>query len=267
MNLRGTIPQDMDAKTVQKRILAAQELLQKGTLDASTLPTLKTLLYDIHPRLNIAMDTAVKAGSKITHLQKGEVISLALDSIPDLTPQDKKRKKIILLFLGYWNTLKSEVARVEKEIGTDFSTKSFADKAGSAWNILGAAKGPLGLITLVAVGVVALKTTEVSVAIHNIGCEPIEPATSVAINIPGLKLPSQSILAGGESVAKLPPLRVHVDASQPTGIRLVAYGMTYNFPAPDRSTRLVFDDVTINGTSTDIDLGSQKQHVLRVECK
>lgn len=256
----------MDAKTVQKRIVAAQELLQKGTLDASTIPSLRTLLYDIHPKLNAALDAVAKAGVKVTHLQKGEAISLAIDSLPEFSPEDKKRKKALLLFLGYWNTLKSEVTRVEKEIGSDFSQKSIADKAGSAWNIFGAAKGPLGILTLIAVGVVALKVTEVSVVIKNIGCAPIEPAASVAVNIPGLMLPNQSIPAGGSAVAKLPPLQVHVDATDRSDIQVQIYGMRYNFSGVSRSMRVVFDDKTINGSSVDINLGSQKQHTLVISC-
>ena len=257
----------MDAKTVHKRITAAQEILQKGTLDASTFTSLKTLLYDIHPRLNAALDAASKAGTKIGHLEKGQVIELATDALPEISPEDKKRKKAILLFLGFWKNLKSEVARVEKEIGKDFAKKSLMDKAGTLGGIFGAAKGPLGIITLIAVGVVALKLTEVSVVIKNVGCEPIEPATSVSVNIPGLMLPSQTIPAGGEAVAKLPPLRVRVDATGPSSVRLTVYGVKYDFSWKDRSMRLLFDGSALNGSSTDIDLGTNKQHTLIISCE
>jgi len=257
----------MDGKTVANRMMAAQEILQKGTIDASTFSSLKALLSGINPRLDAALNAAEKAVKKVGHLQKGDVIDLALDSLPEYSLEDKKRKKAILFFLKFWKDLKVEVDRVEKELGGNFHKKSLGDKAGAIAGIFSAAKGPLGVITFIAIGVVALKMTEVTIVIKNIGCESMQPASSVAINIPGLMLPSQTLPPGGEVTAKLPPLTARVDATAADVVRLSVYGVRYSFDTGSSAKQYIFDGSSLNGVVAELHLGDQKQHTLEIHCR
>lgn len=256
----------MEAKTVQKRLLAAEDLLRRRTIDAAAITSLRTILSGINPRLDTALAAASAAAKKVDHLQKGEAISLAIDALPEFSPEDKKRKKAILFFLNCWKDLQSEVARVEKELEHSSKDQSLQGKAGMLGNIFGAAKGPLGLITLGAVVIAALKMTETTVVIQNRGCEPIRPPTSIALNIPGLMLPNQAIGPSGEAIAKLPPLRALVDMTDPSYVRLSIAGMQYNFDLGSSPMQLVYDGILLNGSSTDINLGTKKQHTLVVQC-
>lgn len=250
----------MDYKVIEKRLQAAHAILQVKTIDRATFDSLKTLLSGVHPRIDKILGEAGKAFKHADQLQKGDVIELVLETIPEATPEDKKRKKAILLFLKWWNDLKSEVARVQKEFDKDPDTKHHSNSWG---NILGAAKGPLGIITVVAAGVVLLQVSEVSVTIKNMGCDTIAPP---AIRIPGLKLPS-SIPTNGEAVAKVPPLTVTVDATRSNSINLTAYGIQRDFSLGSQRMQFVFDGKILNGTSTIINLASQKDHTLVVTCE
>jgi hypothetical protein len=251
----------MDHKAMARRIEAAQAILTAKELDHSSFESLRKLLAGIDPKLDTVLASAGKAFRNADQLLKGDVMELVLENIPDVTPEDKKRKKAILLFLKFWNDLKSEVARVEKELA--HAQSSHTNPAG---NILAAAKGPLGLITLIAVGIVALKMTEVTVRIQNSGCDPMTPVANFSVNIPGLRLPKETIATGGEGIAVLPPLTATVNATNANLVRLNLYGMTYDFGLSDPGIRLIFDGQTLNGTTTKIDLGSAKEHTLLVQC-
>lgn len=257
----------MEAKLVNKRMQAAGDLLQRRTIDAASLASLKTLLSGINPRLDKALVAVSTAAKKVDYLQKGEAISLAVDALPEFSAEDKKRKKAILFFLNCWKDLQSEVARVEKELEQNSKDHSLQGKAGMLGNIFGAAKGPLGLITLGAVVITALKMTEVTVVIQNKNCETMRPAARVAVNIPGLTLPNESIGQGGEAVAKLPPLRAQVDMTDPSRVRLSIAGMKYDIDANSSRMQFIYDGVLLNGSSSDINLGTKKQHMVVVQCQ
>lgn len=249
----------MDYKSVENRLTAAHTILQADSIDRSAFDSLKALLSGINPKVDKALAAAGKGFKHLDQLQKGDIIELTLEAWPDVTPEDKKRKKAFLLFFKFWNDLKSEVTRVQKEL--DKSQKSGQGSVGAWGNILGAAKGPLGIITLVAAGVVMLKVTEVSVTIKNIGCDTLTPPS---MSVPGLKLPG-SIPTGGEAVAKIPPLSFTVDATNRNIARVTILGIGYNFPAG--SVRATFDGQELTGAKTDINLGSQKDHTLTIQCK
>ncbi len=244
-----------------KRVAAAQEILAAERVDKATFESLRKLLQGIDPKLDAVLGAAGKAFKQADQLLKGDVLELMLGNIPDITPEDKKRKKAILFFLKFWNDLKGEVARVEKEMNN-----ARASHTSPVGKIVSLAKGPLGIITLIAVAVVALKVTEVSVRIQNVGCRPITPVTSMAVKIPGLTLPSETIASGSEGVAKLPPLTARVDATDPNLVRLGMYGMTFDFSLERADILLLFDGEKLNGDVTTIRLGEAKEHVLVIEC-
>lgn len=255
----------MDYRSIEKRLQAAHTILQADTINRSTFDSLKTLLSGINPKIDKLLASTSKVFKHADQLRKGDIIELTLEAWPEVTPEDKKRKKAMLLFFKFWNDLKAEVSRVEKEFAK--SHQSGQGSAGAWGNILGAAKGPLGIITLIAIGIVALRMTEVAIVIQNRGCQPIFPVTSVAVNIPGLKLPSEIIPDGGQAIAKMPPLSLAVDATSSSLVRLQMYGITYDFVLGSSGIRLVFDGKTLNGKTTSIDLASQKEHSLAILCE
>lgn len=256
----------MNSQTIEKRVRAAADLLQAKEINRATFESLRSLLSGIHPRIDRTLASLSASWKHVEHLQKGDTIELVVESIPEITPEQKKRKKAILLFLKLWNDLKGEVKRIEKEL-TQAKGAAHQSNARSVGRIVSGAKGPLGIITLVAAGVVLLKATEISIIIKNSGCRPMTPVASVAVNIPGLMLPSETIPDGGEAVAKLPPLTVSVDATSPTQVLLTMYGIKYNFSLETSDIRLIFDGKTLNGTKTSLNLGAQKQHTLVAQCK
>lgn len=248
----------MDYKAIEKRLQAAHTILHADSINRAAFDSLKTLLTGINPKLDKALSEAGKAWKHIDQIQKSDVIALVVEGLPEATVEQKKRKKALLLFFKWWNDLKSEVARVEKELANDPDAKHHSNAWGK---IFGLAKGPLGIVTLVAAGVVMLKASEVTVAIKNIGCGVLTPPS---INVPGLKLPG-SVPEGGEIVAKMPPLNFTVDATTGSSARVTILGMPYNFEV-GRRISVTFDGQEIMGKKTNIDLGSQKEHVLVISC-
>lgn len=255
----------MDYKSASKRVQAAMDLLQKREINGATIDSLKTILSGINPQIDRKLLLVTREFKKLEKMQKGQVIDLVAEALPEFTPEQKKKKKALLLFLKFWNDLKSEVTRVESEFEKQKTQgQSMTSAAG---NIFSLAKGPLGIVTLIAVGIVALKMTEVSVIIKNTNCKPMTPMTSAAVNIPGLKLPNETIPAGGQAVAKLPPFRAHVDGTAHSSIRLTVLGISYTFDLESSGIQLVFDGNTLNDTQTTINLGSSKEHTLTVVCR
>lgn len=257
----------MDSKIVQKRILAAQDILQRRSIDAATILSLQTLLSGINPRLDRALSAAAAAAKKVDHLQKGDAIVLAIEAIPDVSPEDKKRKKAILFFLKFWKDLQSEVARVQKEIDSGQADHSFQGRVGMLGNIFGAAKGPFGLITIAAIVVVGLKMSETSVVIRNDGCQALVPPTRVTIHIPGLVIPGQPILSGAETVATLPHLPIRADLTYPGNIGIAVAGVPYNFSGDFSGMQFIFDGKELNNATTDLHLENNKKHSLIVKCR
>lgn len=247
----------MNAKAIEKRLFAAQQILQGTTISKETFDALHTLLHGIHPKIDLYLNSAAKALTHIEKFQRGDVIELTVESIPEDSEENKKRKKAILLFLRFWNDLKGEVKRVQAE---------FHNNAPIA-NVVAQAKGPLGVITLIAVGLVTLQLVSVEILITNDGCETITPVVAFPVKLPGLSLPDQSIPSGGSGVAKMPPLTLTVDGTVPNAIRLTGYGISYNFMLGTSDILLSFDGQPLNGFQTTLVLGNAKQHELVVQCR
>jgi len=247
----------MDAKAIEKRLFAAQQILQNQTVSKETFYALRTLLHGVHPKIDLHLASAGKALTHIEKIQRGDVIALTIESLPEDTVENKKRKKAIIFFLKFWNDLKGEVKRVQAEFHGNFSIGK----------IIAGAKGPLGLITLIAAGVAALQLTSVEIRIKNSGCETIHPVVSFPVKIPGLTLPDTPIPSGGEGVAKLPPLTLTADGTKPNAIHLTGYGISYNFTLGTSGISLFFDGQPLNGNKTTLALGSSKEHELLIECR
>ncbi len=142
----------MDYKSASKRVQAAMDLLQKREVNRETVESLRTLLSGINPAVDKKLAAVSKACTQVDQLQKGETISLVAEALPDQTPEQKKRKKALLLLLKFWKDLKGEVSRVEAEFEKQDTQSQSAARTGG--NILAVAKGPLGIITAIAVVIV-----------------------------------------------------------------------------------------------------------------
>lgn len=79
---------------------------------------------------------------------------MTLEHLPNETPEQKKRKKRLLLFLQYWKELQDEVKRIQKELDQQHVHHSTTNTIKRFGRIISRAKGPLGLFTIAAVDIV-----------------------------------------------------------------------------------------------------------------
>lgn len=246
----------------RKRLLAAEKLLKGETTSREKVESVRTLVNGINPKLDKILDQVHQALKRVEQVQDQKIIELTADNLPENTEKQKKRKRALLLFIRWWKSVKSEVKRVKKEFEAD------SPNIAKGSRIVGLAKGPLGVITglaaIIAAGIIALNSLAVTVVIRNQDCASIIPQTSIRVALPGLQLPSEPIPTGGEAVATLPPLKFKVDGSGSI-LRLIAYGVTLQFEYPQR-TEIIFNGTNLIGRTTQIDLGTQKQHQLILKC-
>jgi hypothetical protein len=184
--------------------------------------------------------------------------------LPESTEEEKKRKRLLVLFIRGWADLKKEVARVEAEFENAKNNQSGSNS--SMWaKILKSAAGPFAVITLVAISVAALDATSVTVLIHNDGCGTIQATSGIPVALPGLSLPQGAIEDGDSAATTLPPLSLSVDGTGTGAIVMKTLGMTLSFDLPG------VDDVTLDGTSligtkTEVKLSEKDTHDLRLIC-
>jgi len=256
----------------RKKLEAALELLTQETTTFDKFEKIKILIKGINPKLDQKLDSASGAIKKLRQIQKGEIIELSAGALPEDTEENKRRKKALLFFITSWKDLKSEVARVKgiyNEASADNKITG-QEKASMAGKILGVMKGPLGIITLGAAAIVAasqfIASSSVSININNRGCLAITPIAKLPIQIPGIKLPEESIPDGGTGVAQVPPLTLSVDGTKEGSITLSTMGFSMGYYLPGGNTDLVFDGESLVGKETTVNLSSSKEHTLDVIC-
>lgn len=264
-----------DPKTNKEKIDAAMQLLLEETTTVSKFEKIRTLLKGINPKLDRALESCSKGIKTLKKIQAGDVIELAAANLPENTPQQKKRKKYLLLFLSSWKNLKSEVARVQKlykEQSADGKTTT-KEHLATAGKLISSTKGPFGLITALAVvivgigGVLAyLNYAAVNITIKNQGCSPITPIVRMPVQIPGIKLPDETISSGGQAVARVPPFTVSVDGTKRGQVVISAFKFTMEYELGRGSTNLIFDGESLIGKSTTLDLSTSKNHELIIIC-
>ena len=142
----------MDPLDTKKRIFAAHKLLTEKTTSKQKLESVKALIKGINPRIDKLLDGSSKAFSDLEKFQKGEIIELTAEHLPENTEEDKKRKEALLWFIRNWKSLNSEVERVKKEF-EQFKQGS-EQQVASTGKIIAFAKGPFGLMTVLAVVIV-----------------------------------------------------------------------------------------------------------------
>jgi len=257
----------MKYKDAKARLEAAHALFVGDTTSREKISSARKLIRGIHPRLDERLKAADDAFSQYEKLDNGEYIELSAEHLPEDTEDQKKRKKALLLFIRFWKDLQGEISRVEAELYAAEINNGTVDKTSFLKKVFGAAKGPVGIVTIVAVGAaIVLQATSVHMTIKNNGCGTMTPA-SLPIPLPGLSLPKESIVSGGSAVARLPAVTVTVDGTQSGFLYLSALKLDLSFQIPPD-----IKDVTLNGQSllkktTEIALANQKNHEIVFSCK
>lgn len=257
-------------RSYRTQLQAAYELLTEDTASLEKLEKLKTLLSGINPSLDKKLDRVFGTYGHLKAAWKGDVIHLSAHGLAETTPEDKRRKKLLLLFIGSWGSLKSEVKRVQGYYSQSSADPIGKTAAASTAKTLFFAKGPFGLITGLAVLVVGagllLPKIITDISIENRGCPPMTVPTELPINIPGLHLPSSPIVAGTPGIASLPgiPLTVTADSSRLTARALGQSGTYY---LPSGTVDVSFDGTSLLNRTTDLRLGSSPKHTLVISCR
>lgn len=145
----------MEYQDIKKRLTAAQSLLAQPELSLATLQSVQTLIAGIHPQLDEKLANITRQFSKIHKLTSGQIVELSAELLPERNENEKKRKKALLLFIRSLKDLRSEMTRIEKEM--DASDGSRMGQVRAVSRIVAFAKGPLGIIT--AIAVLAMVTT------------------------------------------------------------------------------------------------------------
>lgn len=256
----------------KNKIKLGLELLCNSTTSLDHIQKIAQLVKGLNPKIDSKLDSITEIADKIQKVQEGDVISLSAEKLPEQTDKQKNTKKLVLLLLAQWKDLHAEVTRI-RDLQAAASTtgvlsKTTATKAGKIGLTM---KGPLGVVTIMAAGIVAVgsfvNSRAVTIAIKNEGCKPLGPFSTTAINIPGLMVPSDAIIKGESANIKIPGLAIKVDATNKGEVSLSALNYSKTIHIPYEIQDLVFDGESISGKTTMIDLSNSKTHDLFVKCK
>lgn len=136
---------------LQRKINAAQKLLTQAGPNLATLQSVQTLVKGVHPKIDETLMILTKHLSDWQRVGGGQIVEISAEYLPEGTEPEKERKRIVLLVLRHWKDLKSEVNRVGQELGQNQNQVDSHNQINSWTKIAAGAKGPLGIITLVAV--------------------------------------------------------------------------------------------------------------------
>jgi len=137
-----------------RRLKAADKILNQNTTSRKKFKALRTLIKGINPQLDQTLKQIDNTLIKLEKVYQKKVVDLTLQNLPAKTPEQKKRKKLFLLFFRYWKKLKTEVKSVQKEFEKNQHQNNLQTKTTSVTKLIHHAKGPFGLITLAAVAIV-----------------------------------------------------------------------------------------------------------------
>ncbi len=256
------MPQKNEA---HRKIAAAQALLLEPLTSRQAFSQIRTLIQGVNPAIDQHLSSLDRHLSTWDKMVDGDVVSLSAERLPENTEEEKGRKKWLLLFISTWKQLGTEVERVRVEM-------SVAEKGGSSdkvshWGrVFRHAKGPLGFVTVLAVGVVVMQQTAVDITIKNNGCQTLYPANSIPITIPGLKLPSEPLESGGSSSITLPGVSLHVDGTSKgvLSMKLLTYSISIQLPSNVKNVTL--NGASLLGKATEVKLSEHDAHVVELTC-
>ncbi len=247
----------------KENIKLGLELLSEENTTLSKIDKLTTMLRNTDPKIDGQLEVINKIIEKIQVVQEGDVIGLSAENLPEKTKEQKKRKKLIILLISSWDSLKSEVTRLDKLYSTASTT--------GALKVLTTLKGPLGLITIAAAAIVGvsifLNNKSVEINVKNSGCPAIHMVSEISINIPGFSLPSGSIESGNTEVIKIPGVDVEVNIRKSGGSSFTALGFGGKFSLPSRYTDVIFDGESLMNRTTTLSLSENKTHDLVLKCE
>ena len=256
----------MNLKESRKRIAAAQSLLLGSGSPSQKIKAARTLIKGIRPELDELLEKCEEGVSTVENVFQGDILSIAADTLPEMTDDDKKRKRLLIIFLENWNKLNGEVTRVGNELAAANGTSDKSQKHNHWGNVVKHAAGPLGLVTVIAIGIALLKTTSVEVLIQNHGCGTFEASKSMPISIPGFSLPSGSIPSGSSAIATLPPLTISVDGTHAGILAMKAFTFTMTFALPRNISGVTLDGASLLKNKNEIHLSDAKSHTLVLSC-
>lgn len=139
----------------KQKVLAAHKLLQEDSTTKEKFESIKTLLNGVDPKIDETLEKVSKALSDLEKLEHGEVIELSAEHLPENTEKEKRRKKLLFFLIRSWKDLKGEVERVRAELEGKQET-SQSQQLSSVSKITAFAKGPLGIVTLIAVLIITV---------------------------------------------------------------------------------------------------------------
>lgn len=233
----------VDQANIRTRIEAVNKLLAGETTNLEKIEEVRNLLLGFNPKIDSLTKSMVEMMAKVDNIVQGDVALMGVESLSEDTAEEKKRKRMLLLFLKSWRDLQSEIKRVELNMG----------KPGGSLRTWRWAKGPLGLITVIAVGVVLLKTTAVTVNIKNVGCDALRASFGIGE------------IKNGETVqVKLPPVTLGVDTSQKGTVILSGYKLNMTFDLG--GAQLMWNGESLAGKKSVLRLGERKIHHLEIKC-
>lgn len=142
----------MPVAQLRQKIEAFGKVLNGESTTFDKLESALALLKGASPNIDKQLDRVLLHLANLRNLQEGDIVELTLANLPERDEKEKKRKKAILFLLRSIRELRSEIERVQKELsrgerGEQTSTQTLG-------NTFAFAKGPFGIITLVAFGVV-----------------------------------------------------------------------------------------------------------------
>lgn len=138
---------------LRQKVEAAVKVLNSESTTFDRLESALALLKGASPNIDKKLERVLFHLANLRNIQEGDFVELTLANLPERDEKEKKRKKALLFLLRAIRDLRSEIERFQKE----FSREKRGEQASSQTlgNTLTFAKGPFGVFTLVAVGVVA----------------------------------------------------------------------------------------------------------------
>jgi hypothetical protein len=145
----------------REKIMSAYQLLQGATISVDTFEHIHTILKGLHPKLDEKLEICSKALDKLQKLQAGDIITLSAEGLPEDTEEKRKRKKALLFFIHSLKDLNSEIKRIDTEFSQAQKRSNSSYNQLTTWGrIISHAKGPLGIVTLVALVIVGVMTLQ-----------------------------------------------------------------------------------------------------------
>lgn len=145
----------MISPDTHEKIMSAYQLLQGETISIGTFEHIRTILKGFHPGMDEKLEVCSKALDKLQKIQDADVITLSTEGLPENTEEEKKRKKMLLFLINSIKNLKSEIKRIDAEFAQAHTHgNSFQNQLTALGRIIGFAKGPFGVVTLIALVIV-----------------------------------------------------------------------------------------------------------------